>query len=76
MLVLILRSRCFFTARERCSLKSQRTRRDFLISGERPETKKLQACGASVLKSYGFILPSSQRQNKRYSFFASWLCGE
>jgi hypothetical protein len=69
---LILRSGCFFAARERCSLKSQRARRDFLISGERPEIKKFQACGASVLNGNGFILPSSQRQNKKYSFFASF----
>jgi hypothetical protein len=71
-LVLIFRSGCFFTARECYSLESQRAQRDFLISGERPEIKKLQACGASVLNGNGFILPSSQRQNKKYSFFASF----
>jgi hypothetical protein len=76
-LVLILRSCCVFTAHERCSLESQRAQRDFLISGERPEIKKFQACGASVLNSNGFILPSSQRQNKNIpSLRPRRLCGE
>jgi hypothetical protein len=64
-LVLILRSGYFFTAHECYSLKSQRAQRDFLISGERPEIKKFQACGASVLNGNGFVLPSAQRQNKK-----------
>jgi len=65
MPVLISRSGCFFTARERCSLKAQRALRIFLISGEWPEIKKFQACGASVLNGNAFILSSSQRQNKK-----------
>jgi hypothetical protein len=36
-----------------------------LISGERSEIKKSQACGSSVLNGNGFILPSSQGQNKK-----------
>jgi hypothetical protein len=35
-----------------------RVKRDFLISGEKPEIKKFQACGASVLNGNGFFYRS------------------
>jgi hypothetical protein len=42
----------FFTARELCSLKAQRSLRGvyFLISGERPEIKKSQAWPSFFIK--------------------------